>query len=116
MPSAWQPAADRIGANLYAEDWEQQIPRGSAGEAAWYMLFMPFLAQKPVGNDYRTVEIYRCPSYPDKDQTVCFVINGWDFKDRNDRTGQEIRTRPGCDVYAPGRTLCLDNENGPGEP
>jgi prepilin-type N-terminal cleavage/methylation domain-containing protein/prepilin-type processing-associated H-X9-DG protein len=104
-----------IGANLYAEDWEQQIPRGSAGTAAWYMTFMPFLAQKPVDNDYRTVEIYRCPSYPDKDQTVCFVINGWDFKDRNDRTGQEIRTPSklqSCTRRA--ETLYLvDNENGP---
>jgi prepilin-type N-terminal cleavage/methylation domain-containing protein/prepilin-type processing-associated H-X9-DG protein len=81
-----------LGANLYAEDWDQYVPRGSAGEIAWYMLFMPFLAQKPVGNDYRTVDIYRCPSYPDKEQTVCFVVNGWDFKDRNDKTGKEIWT------------------------
>ena len=81
-----------IGANLYAEDWDQFVPRGSAGEVAWYVLFMPFLAQKPVGNDYRTVEIYRCPSYPSREQTVCFVINGWDFKNRSDRTGSETRT------------------------
>lgn len=53
-----------IGANLYAEEWEQQIPRGSAGEIAWYMLFMPFLAQKPIGNDYRTVEIYPLSKLP----------------------------------------------------
>ncbi len=103
-----------IGANLYAEDWEQQIPRGSAGDTAWYVIFMPFLAQKPVGNDYRTVEIYRCPSYPDKDQTVCFVINGWDFKDRNDKTGQEIRTPSRLQTCTRrAETLYLaDNENG----
>jgi prepilin-type N-terminal cleavage/methylation domain-containing protein/prepilin-type processing-associated H-X9-DG protein len=104
-----------IGANLYAEDSDQQIPRGSAGTTAWYMIFMPFLAQKPIGNDYRTVEIYRCPSYPDKDQTVCYVINGWDFKDRNDRTGQEIRTlsRLGTCTRRAETLYLVDNENAP---
>jgi prepilin-type N-terminal cleavage/methylation domain-containing protein/prepilin-type processing-associated H-X9-DG protein len=81
-----------IGTYLYAEDGDQMVPRGSSGQRAWYMLFMPFLAQKPVDNDYRTVDIYRCPSYPDKDQTVCFVVNGWDFANRNDWTGKEIVT------------------------
>lgn len=78
------------------------------------MLFMPFLAQKPVDNDYRTVDIYRCPSYPDKDQTVCFVVNGWDFANRNDWTGKEIVTPTRltkCTRRA--ETLYLvDNENG----
>jgi prepilin-type N-terminal cleavage/methylation domain-containing protein/prepilin-type processing-associated H-X9-DG protein len=104
-----------IGASLYAEDWDLYIPRGSAGNIAWYMLFMSFLAQKPIGNDYRTVEIYRCPSYPDKAQTVCYVVNGWDFKDRADRTGKEITTSSrltACTRRA--ETLYLvDNENGP---
>jgi len=104
-----------IGASLYADDWDLYIPRGSAGNIAWYMLFMSFLAQKPIGNDYRTVEIYRCPSYPDKAQTVCYVVNGWDFKDRADRTGREITTSSrltACTRRA--ETLYLvDNENGP---
>ena len=107
-----------FGAELFAEDSEQQVPRGSAGVTAWYMLFMPFLAQKPVNNDYRTVEIYRCPSYPDKDQTVCYIVNGWDFKDRNDKTGKEITgwsklttcTRRAETLYL------VDNENGSWRP
>ena len=102
-----------FGANLYAEDWDQYIPRGAAGNVAWYVLFMPYLAQKPVSNDYRTVEIYRCPSYPDKEQTVCYIVNGWDFDDRNDTTGREIRTP--TRLTAPNRraeTLYLvDNED-----
>ncbi len=104
-----------IGANLYAEDWDLYIPRGSAGTIAWYVLFMPFLAQKPVGNDYRTVDIYRCLSFPDREQTVCYVVNGWDFENRNDRTGSEIRTPTRltkCTRRA--ETLYLtDNEDGP---
>jgi prepilin-type N-terminal cleavage/methylation domain-containing protein/prepilin-type processing-associated H-X9-DG protein len=104
-----------IATNLYAEDWDQLVPRGSAGQRAWYMLFMSYLAQKPIDNDYRTVEIYRCPSYPDKDQTVCFVVNGWDFKNRNDWTGTEILT-PTRLTKCTRRTETLylvDNENGP---
>ena len=81
-----------LAANLYAEEYEQYVPRGLAGGTgkAWFQLFMSFLAQKPIGNDYRTVDIYRCPSYPDKEQTVCYVVNGWDFEDKNDMFGREI--------------------------
>jgi prepilin-type N-terminal cleavage/methylation domain-containing protein/prepilin-type processing-associated H-X9-DG protein len=104
-----------LATNLYAEDEDQQIPRGAVGNAAWYMLFLPYLAQKPVGNDYHSVDIYRCPSYPDKDQTVCFVVNGWDFANRSDRIGTEIRTPSRltqCTRRA--ETLYLvDNEDGP---
>lgn len=78
-----------LGANMYAEEWDLYLPRGSAGEISWYVLFMPFLAQKPIDNDYRTVDIYRCPSYPDKEQTVCYIVNGWDFDSPRDMTGHE---------------------------
>ena len=83
-----------LAANLYAEEWDQYVPRGASGGSrkAWYQLFMPFLAQRPAGNDYRTVKIYRCPIYPDKRQTVCFVVNGWDFDSPTDMVGDEIVT------------------------
>jgi prepilin-type N-terminal cleavage/methylation domain-containing protein/prepilin-type processing-associated H-X9-DG protein len=103
-----------LGANLYAEDWDQYVPRGSAGVTAWYVLFMPFLAQKPVGNDYRTVDIYRCPSYPKKEQTVCYVINGWEFANRNDQTGKETWTpsRLTKCTRRPETLYLVDNEDG----
>ena len=109
-----------LAANLYADEWDLYIPRGAAGRArkAWYQLFMPFLAQRPIGNDYRVVKIFRCPGYPNKGQTVCFVINGWDFNDERDMVGHE--------VVAPTRlTACTrraytiyltDNEDGPWRP
>jgi prepilin-type N-terminal cleavage/methylation domain-containing protein/prepilin-type processing-associated H-X9-DG protein len=105
-----------LGANLYAEDNDLYVPRGASGGTgrAWYQIFMPFLAQKPVNNDYRSVDIYRCPSYPDKQQTVCFVINGWSFRDRNDKVGSET-TKPTKLTTCKNRagTICLaDNENG----
>src|SRR5665811_496205 len=40
--------------------------------------------------DYRDVKVFRCPSYPDKAQTVCYVVNGWDFTSDRDLTGFEI--------------------------
>lgn len=104
-----------VGAQLYAEEWDQLVPRGAAGNVAWYVLFMPFLAQTPTGGDYRSVNIYRCPGYPDKEQTVCFVVNGWDFQDRNDTVGTEIlkpTSLSACSKRA--FTLYLvDNEDGP---
>jgi len=106
-----------LAANFYAGDYDLCVPRGAAGstERAWYQLFMPFLAQKPKGNDYRTVKIYRCPSYPDKEQTVCYVVNGWDFKDKNDMVGDEI-LRPTKLTTCTQRAYTLylvDNEDGP---
>jgi len=106
-----------LATNLYAEDYDLYVPRGAAGstERAWYQLFMPFLSQKAIVNDYRTVKIYRCPSYPDKEQTVCYVVNGWDFKDRNDMVGDEI-LKPTKLTTCTQRAYTLylvDNEDGP---
>jgi prepilin-type N-terminal cleavage/methylation domain-containing protein/prepilin-type processing-associated H-X9-DG protein len=106
-----------LGANFYAEEYDMYIPRGLGGGSgrAWFQLFMPFLAQKPVGNDYRSVDIYRCPSYPDKEQTVCYVVNGWEFTGRTDTAGHEEVTPTRlttCTQRA--RTIYLaDNEDGP---
>ena len=82
-----------MGAGLYAEAWDSQIPRGKGGGPGetWYQLFMPYLAQRAIGNDYRNVKIYRCPSYPDKEQTVCYVVNGWEFSSDADTVGSETQ-------------------------
>ena len=104
-----------MGANMYADSWNMLVPRGSSGAEAWYSLFMPYLSQRAVnGKDYRTVKIYRCPSYPVKEQTVCYVVNGWKFSSPTDRTGTEktssSRTsecrRPAEKIYL------VDNEDG----
>ena len=105
-----------MGANFYSEAYEQFIPRGLGGGSgsAWFQLFMPFLSQKPIDDDYRSVEIFRCPSYPDKEQTVCYVVNGWEFENRNDEQGREIQ-RPSklTNVTQRASTIYLtDNEDG----
>ncbi|UCD00104.1 MAG: hypothetical protein JSW66_09525, partial [Phycisphaerales bacterium] len=75
----------------------------------WFQCFMPFLAQKAVNDDYRNVMIFRCPSYPDKEQTLGYVVNGWPDKDSN-RTRHSKLTE--CEQ--PATTIYLsDNEDGP---
>ena len=100
-----------MGANLYALDYDMYIPRlanWSAGNKPWFQLFMPFLSQKPIDDDYRNVKIFRCPSYPDREQTVCYVVNGWPDNE-NDRS----RFSKVTDCKRPGSTIYLaDNEDG----
>ena len=81
-----------IGAAMYAEENDQAVPRGAGGgnRNIWFQAFMPYLAQATGLRDYRDVKIFRCPSYPVKEQTVCYVINGWDFDGSDDLTGFEI--------------------------
>ena len=106
-----------LAANFYAEAWNFFLPRGtSLSSKTWFQLFMPYLSEHSIGKDYRNVKMYRCPSYPNKNQTVCFVVNGWRFTSPTDTTGQAID--------APTRVLGLkkldtkiylaDNEDSPG--
>lgn len=81
-------------AALYAEDNEQTVPRGAIDiaqdrEYVWFLNFLPYLAHDRGKQDYRDVKIFRCPAYPDKRQTVCFVINGCYLRNKSDRAGQE---------------------------
>ena len=100
-----------IAANLYAEANNMLIPRSaewSAGIEPWFQLFMPYLSQKDIDGDYRSVDIFRCPSYPDKEQTVCYVVNGW-TSDNSVRGRSRLTDcrRPGSIIYL------ADNEDGP---
>ena len=106
------------GVNLYAENFDLFIPRGHGSPAIiepWFILFMPYLAQKPIDNDYRTVKIFRCPSYPDKEQTLGYVINSWNKPShpRFDLSSQFKPTRL-TKILRPGEKIYLaDNEDGP---
>ncbi len=103
-----------MAANLYAEDYDLFVPR-SAGWSTitdmrpWFQCFMPYLAQKAIDDDYRNVKIFRCPSYPDKEQTLCYVVNGWP-DENSTRTWQSKLTE--CEQAS--TTIYLaDNEDGP---
>ncbi len=77
-----------LAAQLYAEAYNNYFPRdasvATAGTetSAWFQLFLPFLSHQKemkLTDDYRDVKIYRCPSYRDKTQTVCYVVNALFF-------------------------------------
>ena len=80
-----------LGAAMYADAWNNQVPRGDwspTTDLAWFGLFLPYLSHQENLSDYRSVKIYRCPSYPDKEQTVCYVVNNWQFENRQDYEGK----------------------------
>ena len=106
-----------FAANFYAEASNFFIPRGSSGPSkTWFQLFMPYLSERPIGTDYRNVKAYRCPSYPNKNQTICFVVNGWKFASPTDTIGAAIDdpTRMFGLKKLDTRVYLADNEDGPG--
>ena len=106
------------GVNFYAENFDQFMPRGHGSGTTiepWFILFMPYLAQKAIDNDYRTVKIFRCPSYPDKKQTLGYVINGYrnPGEPKYESSSQHQATKL-TKVRRPGEKIYLaDNEDGP---
>lgn len=106
-----------LAAYLYTDTWNWYLPRGTASSSkTWFELFLPYLSYHPIDNDYRSVRIYRCPAYPDKEQTVCFVNNAWDFDGLYDTTGRPIDepTRI-LGLRRLDKTIYIaDNEYGPG--
>jgi prepilin-type N-terminal cleavage/methylation domain-containing protein/prepilin-type processing-associated H-X9-DG protein len=105
-----------LAANLFAEANNQTVPRSTTDTSpSWYDAFMSYLSQKPVdGTDYTSVKIYKCPSYPNKKQTVCFVINGWQFSSATDQVGTWTTADSSLlKCKRPAETLYLtDNEDG----
>jgi len=99
-------------AMLYAADNKDYVPWGNS--VVWFQAFLPYLGSGPKVTDYRRVGIYRCPSYPDKRQTVCFVASAWSFTGPKDQVGFSLDVpRRLREIDQPSGTLYLtDNENG----
>lgn len=87
-----------LAAEFYADAYDGFVPRGLGGSQTnppWFELFMPFLEEaKDSRGDYRNVKMYRCPAYPDKEQTVCYVINAWWSKHSRSSTGSGADNYP----------------------
>ena len=79
-----------LAAHMYANDYDNKVPRDET-DGYWPVLFMPFVGESQDWTDvYYDVKIYNCPSYPDKEQTVDYAVNAWDYKSGN-TTGKEQR-------------------------
>ena len=118
-----------VAANLYAQDQDWFIPRGSTGSTAiWFMQYLPYLGHRHSQGDYRSVKVYRCQSFPrmgnglqdipNSRQTVCYVINDWTFSGRTDTSGTSVGKPTKLSVFKrPAATIYLaDNEAGSWRP
>ena len=85
-----------LAMHAYAGDNDYLIPRAELRpgigiyadiDMRWPVLFMPYLGSMIDDIDdlveYYELEIYDCPSYPDKEQTVDYCINAFDLKGTN---------------------------------
>ena len=105
-----------IAMHLYADDNEGMVPRGGgAADPTWFELFTTQLGGKET-NQVTNMKIYICPSYPDKNQIICYVNNAWEFKDAADMigTGTEYPFKKPCrltGITKPSETIFLaDND------
>jgi len=102
---------------MYADDNNGRIPRGNAPH--WWRLFIPSLGGNSATRDqYGRVKVYTCPSYPNKRQLICYVVNAWQFSSPRDRTGSEITGLSNVGrVQQPVETIYFaDNESGSWRP
>jgi prepilin-type N-terminal cleavage/methylation domain-containing protein/prepilin-type processing-associated H-X9-DG protein len=104
-----------LGMLMYADDNNGFVPRGN--EPEWWKVLAPMLGAQRT-NEYSRAKVYICPSYPEKKQLICYVVNAWRFSSPRDQIGTEIVgvTRLSA-VQRPVETIYFaDNENGPWRP
>ena len=96
--------------NLYTEENEGKFPRNGG---VWIVKFLPYIGgQGDEDEDYREMSVYNCPSYPNKEQTLDYVINSW-----KDGVTEYIGYSPVSDFRRPASKVFLtDNEDGPSRP
>lgn len=101
-----------LAIQMYAEDFEGRIPRGN--NVVWFLAYMPYIPEGGTARDFRNVNIYRCPSYPNKGQVVCYVDSSWSFHNSGDNIGFEIHDpTPLGNFRRPSETIYMaDNEDG----
>jgi prepilin-type N-terminal cleavage/methylation domain-containing protein/prepilin-type processing-associated H-X9-DG protein len=102
---------------MYADDNDGRVPRGNA--PLWWQVYTPALGGATAARDqYGRVKVYTCPSYPDKRQVICYVVNAWQFSSPRDMTGSEILGAQKLSrIQQPSDTVYFaDNESGSWRP
>ena len=104
-----------LGMLLYADDNNGLIPRGN--DPLWWQVLTPNLGASE-RKDFAKVQVYLCPSYPDKRQVICYVVNAWTFSSPKDTTGAEVVGMTKLEKFQqPAATVYFaDNENGSWRP
>ena len=92
-----------VATYLYAQDNETMIPRDET-DGHWMVLFMPYVGgQSNEVLNYYELDIYDCPNYPDREQTVDYCMNAWDPK-----KNKELRRATKLDEFKrPGQTIYI---------
>jgi prepilin-type N-terminal cleavage/methylation domain-containing protein len=99
---------------MYADDNRGMIPRAiSATSPFWWQVLTLNLGGN-TGNDFTRMKVLTCPSYPDKSQLVCYVVNGWTFSSPTDMSGTELEGSSKITIFQrPVDTIYLaDREDG----
>jgi len=65
---------------LYSDENDGRIPR--ANSPYWFHIALRNLGAKN-NNELNRIKSITCPSYPEKRQLVCYVVNGWTFDTTN---------------------------------
>jgi prepilin-type N-terminal cleavage/methylation domain-containing protein/prepilin-type processing-associated H-X9-DG protein len=102
---------------MYADDNNGLVPRGNVPH--WWETYIPSLGgTRAVRDQYGRVKVYTCPSYPDKKQVMCYVVNAWQFSTPRDMVGSEITGLQKVSRFQqPAETIYFaDNENGSWRP
>jgi prepilin-type N-terminal cleavage/methylation domain-containing protein/prepilin-type processing-associated H-X9-DG protein len=103
---------------MYADENQGLIARGNG--PYWWEIYTPYLGAdaKVTLDEYKHIKVFTCPSFPDKRQEVCYVVNAWQFSSLRDTVGSELDglykiTR----IQQPSETIYFaDNENGSWRP
>ncbi|HEY6227649.1 MAG TPA: type II secretion system protein [Verrucomicrobiae bacterium] len=101
---------------MYADD-NGVVPRGN--EPYWWQVYTPWLGGKAaVRDEYGRVRVFTCPSFPDRRQHMCYVVNAWQFNSPKDNVGMELNGLQKISrIQVPVDTIYLaDNENGAWRP
>ena len=100
---------------MYADDNDGYIARGN--DPIWWQVLTPTLGGRR-RTDYGRVQVYACPSYPDKRQVIGYVVNAWTFSSPKDTIGTEqVGLTRMNKLQRPSDTIYLaDNENGSWRP
>ena len=102
---------------MYSDENEGVVPRGNIPD--WWQVYIPYLGGNAAARDqYGRVKVYTCPSYPNKRQVMCYVVNAWQFTSLNDKTGSEITGLTKITRFQqPSETIYFaDNESGSWRP
>jgi prepilin-type processing-associated H-X9-DG protein len=78
-----------LAMQMYADEFNGRIPRGNL--PYWWLTYIPYLGGTSASRDqFGRVKVYTCPSYPNKRQVMCYVVNAWQFSSPRDTTGSEV--------------------------